>query len=232
MSVAGGGHIKSAAPVTSVAGKTGAVTLAGGDVAPAYGTTNGGAVATASVPGFVLKNGASVILKIDGLIPNGATLNISGTGAAKITWNDSTGLNTQLFGVGDTVVFVATDIMGDFRWRVLSTVTARVVDTALASGAAVVTGTYTGDMAATREINLGFSPSAVLLMTHNGMMYTSSANITYGGLAIRGYSAGTGGTQNYATITLTASGFITYFDTTLNRYTNSSGFAYRYLAFK
>lgn len=48
----------------------------------------------------------------------------------------------------------------------------------------VITGVYIGDGAACRSITLGFTPSAVLLMTADGQGYTSSNGIHYGGLAL------------------------------------------------
>ena len=51
----------------------------------------------------------------------------------------------------------------------------------------VVTGTYTGDGAEEREINLGFRPRAVLVTLSNGLAY--QPNEYYGGLAISGSDA-------------------------------------------
>lgn len=48
----------------------------------------------------------------------------------------------------------------------------------------VITGVYIGDGAACRSITLGFTPSAVLLMTADGQSYTSSNGFRYGGLAL------------------------------------------------
>ena len=54
----------------------------------------------------------------------------------------------------------------------------------LDGAARVVFGTYTGDGAATRHIELGFQPAGIILMREDGIMAPSATSI-YGGLAFQ-----------------------------------------------
>lgn len=91
--------------------------------------------------------------------------------------------------------------------------------------ATIITGSYTGNDAASRTISLGFQPKAVLVERQDGIRY---GNATVAGLALNGYpcytSASDGG------ITITANGF------TVNRknytITNESGTVFYYLALR
>ena len=54
----------------------------------------------------------------------------------------------------------------------------------------VVFGTYTGDGAASKHIELGFPPKALLLFCQNGRTsYCVSYGMAYGGLALEGHSS-------------------------------------------
>ena len=94
--------------------------------------------------------------------------------------------------------------------------------TALENRVEVIVGSYTGDGTATRTINLGFTPKAVLL-EHSSGMRMGSNNIAFGGLALldapaRGFQIVDGGFSVQYN-----SGFV---------HTNNNGEVYRYLAFK
>ena len=98
----------------------------------------------------------------------------------------------------------------------------------------IYTGQYTGNGAATQDINLGFQPKAVLVM-YMGFV------LEYGFENSRKQSMGGMATPNWdnAGIKLTSTGFQVQHDTTQNPETgmdrvevNLSGFTYVYLAFK
>ena len=98
----------------------------------------------------------------------------------------------------------------------------------------IYTGQYTGNGAATQDINLGFQPKAVLVM-YMGFL------LEYGFENSRKQSMGGMATPNWgnAGIKLTSTGFQVQHDTTRNPETgmdrlevNLSGFTYVYLAFK
>ena len=58
------------------------------------------------------------------------------------------------------------------------------LDEATAGKVGAVFGTYTGDGAATRHIELGFQPAGIILMREDGIMAPSATSI-YGGLAFQ-----------------------------------------------
>ena len=96
------------------------------------------------------------------------------------------------------------------------------IDAALAEKAEVVFGTYTGDGTATRTIDLGFTPKAVLLEHPSGMRMTNN-NIAFGGLALLNFPAN--GFQ------IVEGGFSVRYNSGYV-HTNNSGTVYHYLAFK
>ncbi|MGF7056456.1 tail fiber protein [Brassicibacter mesophilus] len=107
-------------------------------------------------------------------------------------------------------------------------------DFVLNSNVGYVTGIYTGDGQATRIINLGFTPSAVLLFNANGKTtyYNSDYN---GGLVINGYPVVKDGAQPTVVFEIVTGGFKIYFDSSLSIFTNNnktSSNPYRYIAFK
>ena len=86
----------------------------------------------------------------------------------------------------------------------------------------VVIGSYTGDGTATRTIDLGFTPKAVLLEHPSGMRMTNN-NIAFGGLALLNFPAN--GFQ------IVEGGFSVRYNSGYV-HTNNSGTVYHYLAFK
>ena len=70
--------------------------------------------------------------------------------------------------------FLRTDFNEDFR----------VLDKALALKPEILSGSYTGDDARSRDISLGVSPRAVFVVRQDGAM--QSDMYTYGGLALQG----------------------------------------------
>ena len=59
-----------------------------------------------------------------------------------------------------------------------------MLDKALALKPEILSGSYTGDDARSRDISLGVSPRAVLVVRQDGAM--QSDRYTYGGLALQG----------------------------------------------
>ena len=97
----------------------------------------------------------------------------------------------------------------------------------------VVTGSYSGNGAARRDVSLGFRPRAVLVMPSNFVMNNSSTNlIAYGGLALNIASFSVGA---YMGITITESGFTVFNqgeNSALRTYLNENQRHYVYLAFR
>ena len=95
-------------------------------------------------------------------------------------------------------------------------------------------GTYTGDGAETKVINLGFTPKAVLVMYSWGVMYDTSTtkdSIT-GGLAMRESPAYRGAC---IAVEIVSQGFAVHYNTNTGSnqyaYTNRANFPYHYIAF-
>lgn len=96
----------------------------------------------------------------------------------------------------------------------------------------IVTGTYTGDDAASRTISLGFQPKALFIEAQDGRRDASRIS---GGLALPGapmcrWSGSASGGP--AVLQLTASGFQVSNDTSIYGHLNNNTMNYRYLAVK
>ena len=102
-----------------------------------------------------------------------------------------------------------------------------------AANAPVVVGTYTGNGAEERLINLGFTPKAVLVLRAGIFLTSPSGNILYGGLAVTGNSAGINYNNLYSVI-LDAYGFVvgTASSTSGDKNSNASDIPYHYIAFR
>ena len=100
----------------------------------------------------------------------------------------------------------------------------------------IVYGSYQGDDAETRTINLGFQPDIVLLVMADGSMafQNSGFSMHYGGLAVSGspanYASGKDSAKDY--ITCTANGFLVKSFTRSDVVVNSSPSVYNYVAIK
>lgn len=100
---------------------------------------------------------------------------------------------------------------------------------------AVVIGSYTGNGGANRTINLGFEPSAVLIMHESGS--TSDSNGCLGGLATKSVSvtsniAGVGSPPSYEdVISIVSNGFALTSNYSTQR-ANVSGYQYNYVAWR
>ena len=96
----------------------------------------------------------------------------------------------------------------------------------------VVFGTYTGDGAASKHIELGFPPKALLLFCQNGRTsYCVSYGMAYGGLALEGHPVII---QNREVLTLNSSGFTVrkeFQEKAASLYSNADGVFYHYIAF-
>ena len=101
-----------------------------------------------------------------------------------------------------------------------------------------ITGTYTGDGTASRDINLGFSPSIVFIFCTNRKTNTSNANnltAVYDAQIYKGYTSYVEAGKEIGAIT--ASGFrITHTgggsSNVTTSYINTSGLVYAYVAYK
>jgi len=91
----------------------------------------------------------------------------------------------------------------------------------------VVCGTYVGNSAASRSINLGFAPKAVFVCTDGGFTATdNSSKYLYGGLALKGHPLQRSGVT---ALQLTDSGFSLYSPSDYLRI-NQSNTNYHYFA--
>ena len=96
----------------------------------------------------------------------------------------------------------------------------------------LVTGSYTGDGEASRTIDLGFSPKAVLLASGSGPInYTSSR---YGGLALEGAEVNTDweSTSGEPVLRVVTGGFQVFYDYDEEVFSNSDRDRYHYLALR
>ena len=118
--------------------------------------------------------------------------------------------------------FLRTDFNQDFQK--LDTAQAEV-EALAGSKCSVVAGTYSGNNAESREINLGFQPVAVMLENSYGRRPAVDYGM-YGGLAVQGGSVAHANTA----LEITQTGFRVGWDG--NSLTNYSGNSYRYLAFR
>ena len=89
----------------------------------------------------------------------------------------------------------------------------------------IYSGSYTGNGAASRTINLGFQPRAVLVENATGTRYQNG--ISNGGLAVAGQGAVINGKK---LVTVLYNGFEVYYQSGSVQ-TNASSTQYRYMAF-
>ena len=88
-----------------------------------------------------------------------------------------------------------------------------------------VTGVYTGDGAASRTINLGFKPKAVLVLYEGRVIWNYDV---YGGLVFEGYPTKSG---EYVALEVASNGFIVHTNGN-GCSTNDNNGEYHYIAFK
>ena len=102
------------------------------------------------------------------------------------------------------------------------------LDAAVSAKARIVTGTYTGDGSTSRTISLGGRPKAVLLMTREGFMGTTSYGpYYYGGLALDGSSCQRDGLN---ILSVSDAGFTVYYRSSTKINSNESNTTFHYLA--
>ena len=135
--------------------------------------------------------------------------------------------------------FLRTDFNEDFA-KIDAALGARPTQTSLDSQLAAVNqsvstvagrvevriGSYVGNGADSRTINVGFKPKAVFTQ---GASVLTGSNIITGALALENSPAKSNGT---AILTVTASGFTVYSPSTSYRHMNDKSKIYFYLAFK
>ena len=115
--------------------------------------------------------------------------------------------------------FLRTDFNTDYQ----------LIDAALAGKAEIVAGTYTGDGTASRTIDLGRTPDAVLVIDWYGNI--NSGYLTYGGLALEGRPCFK---SSDPALALVDGGFtVAYKQQSVSNFvaTNYDGHTYYYLAF-
>ena len=100
---------------------------------------------------------------------------------------------------------------------------------ALALGRAdILLGSYTGDGASSRTIDLGGKPRAVLLLTASGDLSDSFRGTRYGGLALA--ERAVTGVSGQTVLAITEQGFTVCYNSNYSIYSNSNGSTYLYLA--
>ena len=109
------------------------------------------------------------------------------------------------------------------------------LNAAIATIPKVAAGTYSGDGAASRIINLGFTPKAVYVAPHFGgtFMWLDNKYSYYGGLAVQGGTIiGYPGTSTVLAMEIVSNGFRVYYNEgrTEITATNAQGTSYRYVA--
>ena len=97
------------------------------------------------------------------------------------------------------------------------------IDEALKGKAEVVFGTYTGTKSSKRTINLGFTPSLLLLMGESGLGSSYSGGLTAPGHPLKN--------QSFIYLAVVEGGFQVSYSTNI-AYTNSWNSIYSYLAFR
>ena len=102
------------------------------------------------------------------------------------------------------------------------------LDNRLAEKCNIYYGTYTGNGAASRTIELGGMPKAVLTMSLDGTSANPAQSRYYGGLALVGHPVKGGGN---ITVSIVENGFQVYRIDRMLGDSNTEGVTYYYLAF-
>ena len=214
----------------------------------ASGTTAGSGTAfTLAQDGFSLFDGALVRVKLNRDMVAGATLNVNSTGAKAIvdaagnaiTTGAKSGYWLDLIynsGAGRYVI-VGGDNTGRAKYEANTAVTTHnnssSAHTALFEAAKPVAGIYTGNGGLSQTINLGFTPSAVLVEHPHGYRVSAGVSnpqgISTGGLAINGYPATEIGAR---VIEVVSNGFTIRANGTNDHNLNVNGQKNYYVAFK
>ena len=94
----------------------------------------------------------------------------------------------------------------------------------------IVVGTYTGDGSTARDISLGFTPQAVLVMSRDAQVTASSNH--YGGLALLNYPClHPAMPKDFPFLEVITGGFRVYYRNS-NAYTNIENQVYHFIAFQ
>ena len=93
----------------------------------------------------------------------------------------------------------------------------------------VVIGSYVGNSASQQEIELGFAPLAVIVVSQRGSLYESRLGRGYGGFALPDSPAAMGSSK---VVECTATGFKVFYDSADDIWSNASSEDYHYLAFR
>ena len=96
----------------------------------------------------------------------------------------------------------------------------------------IVSGTYTGNGAASKLVNIGFTPKVVYVITQDG--YSHTTNMIFGGMALPDSPAKLDtGSDEFLAVSIVDQGFRVYYDSSNNyykAYANIKDRVYHYLA--
>lgn len=161
----------------------------------------------------------------------------------KTYWQQVIGADQQIATVNNTISTVQANLQSQINQK-------QDVSTAINQGnlknyVNIASGWYTGNGEANRTINLGFTPTCVIIFPYNGIIfggyptYSPRQVATYGGMAVTGQKASANHRGSLATlIEIITNGFTVHYlinggeRDADSAYTNSSNVAYFYLAVK
>ncbi len=185
------------------------------------------ALATTSANGLMSKTDKS---KLNG-IASGAQVNtvtsVAGkTGAVSLAKAD-VGLGSVLnYGVATTAEAQA----GTSSTKYMTPMRVKEALQVLGDGNLYITGSYRGNNAATRTINLGFTPKLIFLITSFGR--TRYSDDTYGGMFLTGNGLYVDGNNSVFAAEIVAGGFNVYQNYAEGSRVNDDSYDYYYLALK
>ena len=159
----------------------------------------------------------------------------------KTDWSQVNGADAQIASVNNSVDVKVANLQGQINQK--QDASTAVNQGNLKNYVNVTSGWYTGNGEANRTINLGFTPTCVIVFPYDGIIfggyptYSPRRVATYGGMAVTGKSAyATHGSQTATLVEIVTNGFTVH--SILNgddrdadsAYTNNSNVNYYYLA--
>lgn len=161
----------------------------------------------------------------------------------KTDWSQVNGADAQIASVNNSVNVKVANLQGQINQK-------QDASTAINQGnlknyVNIASGWYTGNGEANRTINLGFTPTCVIIFPNDGIIfggyptYSPRRVATYGGMAVTGQKASARHEESLATlIEIITNGFTVHYlingsdRDADSAYTNSNGVVYFYLAVK
>lgn len=156
-------------------------------------------------------------------------------------WQQVIGADSQITTVNNRISTVQSNLQGQINQK--QDASTAINQENLKSYVNITSGWYTGNGEANRTINLGFTPSCVIVFPYDGIIfggyptYAPRHVATYGGMAVTGKSAyATHASQTATLVEIVTNGFTVH--SILNgeegnadsAYTNNSNVNYYYLA--